>query len=138
MILYAGGFRRPPVRSELQRYMRGECAYLALALASAIRPSEVVLLAQAHFAVRDHAGQFWDIRGRLTPEQVWDGLPPASRDLRVLTREQVMEELATGLYSDGPHVPHRERLARRLVADLAPEVLAPGLPASSGARAPRP
>lgn len=135
MITYAGGFRRHPTTKETHRYMMGECAYFALAMARSIEGSQMVLLNGAHFAVRDPAGHFWDIRGRLSESQVWDGVLGAAQghQIRLFTREQVIAELATGIYSDGPYLAHRERQARRLVADLAPTAGDP-LPERSGSR----
>jgi hypothetical protein len=118
---YFGGFTSAPTSAHTNKYMRGDCGYFALALASLLPGSQLWEVGIGHLAVEDNAGRFWDIRGHMTPQQLWSGL---AGDRQVaLSRNEVIALLDTGVYGDCLFTPTREaqalRLARQLV-NLAP------------------
>lgn len=115
---YFGGFTQPPPRAEIQRYMRGDCGYMALALAKLMPGSQLWQMGNGHFAVEDGQGQFWDIRGQMTLDQAWSGL--AGPTMTPMTREQVIAEIDTGIYGNAYFTPSRETKARKLVRLLLP------------------
>lgn len=117
---YFGGFVRHPTPMETRKYMRGECAYWALAAHALMPGSALVAPSSAHFAVRDSQGYFWDIRGRMDEAQMKDGL--AAGPIKDITRDQVMSALESGVFSDGFYVAHRERQARKLIGQLVPSL----------------
>ena len=114
---YFGGFLRRPSLAEVKRYMRGDCAYLALAWARLEPQAQLVEVARQHFAVCLSPGVYGDIRGRMTEAQLRDGLPDQAL-ICPMDRDEVLALLATGVYSDGPYVPHREKVAQSLLRQL--------------------
>lgn len=124
---YFGGFVSMPTHQETRRYMCGECAYLALALAQQWPTATLLELAGCHFAVKDQEGFYWDIRGRMTEAQVQDGVRGTWYEQPV-TREDVLATLARGAYSDGPYVPHREKQATTVLRSLLPSHLLKAAP----------
>jgi hypothetical protein len=118
---YFGGFTDWPDRRETTRYMQGECGYAALALSS-LTGWPMVNVRGRHYVVRDPEGMFWDIRGRMDPFQVFDGMSPGDDDLSgSSTREDILQEMSSGLLSDGPFAASRLRRARTLFSHLLPE-----------------
>ena len=115
---YFGGFTQPPPRAEIQRYMRGDCGYMAMALARLLPDSQLWQVGVGHFAVEDRQGQFWDIRGQMTLDQAWSGL--AGPTMTPMTRDQVIAELDTGIYGNAYFTPSRETKARKLARALLP------------------
>ena len=121
-VRYFGGFVKAPTNKETNHYMRGECAYLALALNSLLKESILMEVAGRHFLVKDGDGFYWDIRGRMDVQQVKDGMVNNWSEHPV-SRDDVLNILATGIYSDGPYVPHREKQAKSLLRNLLPRDL---------------
>lgn len=110
------GFAYFPSYSDIHRYMRGECAYFALALHSLLG-FELITVGAEHFAVRDPQGYCWDVRGRQSPEQFVKDIR-GSRIIEPTTVEEIKDLLSTGLYSDGPYLPSRLRKAKKLARYL--------------------
>lgn len=121
---YFGGFDRRPSRGEVQTYMRGDCAYFALAL-HALTGHQIMHFGD-HFAVRDPEGNYWDVRGRMSATEVMDGLGKVVPD--PVGPDAVKAELETGLWSDGPLLPSRLQKTRKLVRELMASRLPPPRP----------
>lgn len=115
---YFGGFTEHPLRSETQRYMRGDCGYMALAMGKLMPGAQLWKVGIGHFAAEDHQGRFWDIRGQMTLDQAWSGLSGLA--MTPVSRDQVIAELNTGLYGDAYYTPSREAKARKLARLLLP------------------
>lgn len=128
---YFGGFSTIPDQRDTTRYMRGDCGHMALALERLIPGSIIWKVGVGHFAVEDPQGYFWDIRGKMTMEQLWSGLSGDS--MSPASREQVIEELNSGVYRAPRFIPYRETQARRLLAEL----LAESIPQPSKPRTPK-
>ena len=119
-IHYFGGFNRQPSTVEVNRYMRGECAYIALALNNILGDKSVLVsIGDTHFAVKDlRDGTYRDIRGMMTEDEVLNGFSSYHQEkveIKEITRDDVIRQMDTGLFSDGFYVPHRERLAVKLM-----------------------
>ena len=121
---YFGGFSDWPDRKDTMRYMMGECGYAALALQS-MTGWPIFSIGGAHYAVRDPEGMFWDIRGRMTEDQVRNGVGSGAVGNAIseepATRDEILQEMAAGLNSDGPFVNYRFRKAKALFQLLVPE-----------------
>jgi hypothetical protein len=113
---YFGGFARRPEAHEVTTYMRGYCAYFALAMHEEFGHQLVDMA--VHIAVMDGEGAFWDIRGRMTESEVRDGIGAQVR-ITPTTEADVIELIAPGLMSDGPFSKRRLHDARALVRELA-------------------
>lgn len=120
---YFGGFTHHPAPTDTKKYMRGECAYLALAFHDVLG-FDLVAIGGEHFAARAPDGRLWDIRGGMTEAEAVDGFRPGAR-IEPRTRDAVIEELNTGVYSDGFFVPSRLPRAKSLVRALWAEALSP-------------
>ena len=130
---YFGGFASRPSFKEVRKYMSGECGHLALALSSVMPGSRLWKMGVGHFAVESADGSFWDVRGRMTREQAWEGL--SGDKMEPLDRDALIAQLDTGIYGDGRYVPHREAQARRLLRQwLPPELQAPSRRRTPGMR----
>lgn len=116
---YFGGFSLAPTIKDTQRYMRGECAYMALALQSLLPGSQLWELGGAHLAVEDATGDFWDVRGRMTLAQAWNGI--AGTCMEPLTREAVIAQVDSGIYRCGLYTPKKERAARSFLRGRLPQ-----------------
>jgi hypothetical protein len=118
--VYFGGFVQMPTRALTQRYLRGDCGYLALAFHAQMPNSQIWLLGGQHFAVEDSEGRFWDIRGCMTLAQVWNHI--GGEAMVPLDRAAVMTELDRGIYGDARFTPSREKQARAVIRAWVPAV----------------
>lgn len=115
---YFGGFALRPTPRQVRQYMCGDCGHMALALAESLPGSRLWKLGVGHFAVEASDGSFWDVRGRMTQEQAWEGLPGG--EMTPIDRDGIIAELNSGAYRCDRFVPHRVRQARRLLARWLP------------------
>ena len=115
-VTYFGGFDRRPTRAATQLYMNCDCTYFALAL-NAVAGWRIVHLG-AHMAARSPDGAYWDVRGRMTREQLMDNLG-GDGEVTEITPAEAKAELETGYWSDGPFVPSRLAKAKEAVRSLA-------------------
>jgi hypothetical protein len=118
---YFGGYQNHPTLTEIKRYMQGACAYFALALHQRWKSfASLVEVNSCHFAVDDNHGNYWDVRGKLNSTQLFDGFRKDANLIVCVDRDYVINELKKGLYSDGYHVPYRQKRASLLLKQLLP------------------
>lgn len=115
---YFGGFQNKPSPDHTRTYMRGECGHLALAVHQQWPDSQIWSLGGSHFAVELPDGVFVDIRGKMTFEQVWNGLQ--GEKMTPLSRNEVISELDTGVYRSGFYSASAERKAATVIRQLLP------------------
>lgn len=116
LVRYFGGFLRRPKLEETAHYMKGYCAYFALAVHEAKGYDLVEVGAGDHCAARTPDGQYVDIRGIMHETEFLNGF--ADTTIRETTPELVLEKLRKGVHSCGYyHEPDMDK-ARKIVKSL--------------------
>ena len=117
--LYFGGFKKQPPEAATLKYMKGECAYIALAF-NALYGYEMCDFG-VHFVAKDPEGFYWDIRGKMTSEQVVDGLNRfEGYQPKLLTFEEIQRMMFYGLTSKGEFKESKLETAKTLIKRLMP------------------
>jgi hypothetical protein len=110
---YFGGFAAQPDRSMTQKYMRGWCAYFALAM-NTVKGLPIIYYGE-HVANQTTDG-FADIRGVMSPDQFKDGLMGA--DVEKVSASELIGDMNTGRFKSGFFDEKELKKAERLVRGL--------------------